>query len=73
MFEIDALTSRAAEIALESGAVVYDAPVIALSPRRTAPWLSPLPIKLLQTLRGTPYHRLAHHRADVGSLVPRPR
>ena len=69
MFEIDLLSPQAVEITLDSGAVVYDALFLALA-EEAGTLVVTADIKLLQTLRGTSYARLAYHLADVASLAP---
>lgn len=69
LFEIDLLTSRAAEITVESGAVVYDALFLALAEEAGTVVLT-ADSKLLQVLRGTPYAHFAHSLVDVASLIP---
>ncbi len=67
LFEIDPLTPRAVEVALETGVIVYDALFLALEDAGTVAVTAD--DRLLRTLRGTSYSRLAHPLADVGSLV----
>ena len=68
-FEIDPLTSRAVEITLDSGVVVYDALFLALA-EEAGTVVVTADYKLLRVLSGTAYDRMAHYLADVGSLVP---
>jgi len=68
LFEIDSLSTGAVEIPHDSGAIVYDVLLLALA-EEDGTVVVTARYKLLQALRGTPYHRLAHYLADVGSLV----
>ncbi len=63
------LMPRAAEIALETGVIVYDALFLALA-EDSGTIMVTADTKLLNILEGTPYARLAHPLADVGSLIP---
>jgi hypothetical protein len=69
VFETDLLSPQAVEITLDSGAVVYDALFLALA-EEAGTLVVAAGIKLLQTLPGTSYARLAYHLADVGRLLP---
>lgn len=59
---------RATAITFETSAIVYDALFLALTEDAGTVVVTD-DGKLLQTLENTPYARLAHPLADVGSLV----
>ncbi len=62
------LMHRAAAIAFETSTIVYDALFLALAEDAGTVVVTD-DGRLLQTLEGTPYARLAHSLADAGSLV----
>lgn len=63
------LMPRAVEIALQTRVIVYDALFLALAENAGTAVVA-ADGKLLKTLKGTPYARLAHTLTNVGSLVP---
>ncbi len=63
------LMPRAAEITLETGVIIYDALFLALA-ENSGTVVITADNRLLKTLEDTAHARLAHHLADVGSLVP---
>jgi predicted nucleic acid-binding protein len=67
-FEIDPLTPRAVEIALESGVIVYDALFLALA-EEAGTVVVTADDKLLREPHGMPYSRLAHPLAGLDSLI----
>lgn len=67
LFEIDPLTSRAAEITVESGAVAYDALFLALA-EEAGTVVVTADFRLLQVLRGTSYARFAYSLVDVAII-----
>lgn len=68
LFEIDPLTPRAVEVALDCGVIIYDALFLALA-EDTGTVAVTADDRLLRTLRDTSYARLVHHLADIASLV----
>lgn len=62
------LMPRAAEIAVDSGVIVYDALFLALAENTNTVTVT-ADGTLLKALEGTDYSRLAHPLADVNSLV----
>ena len=62
------LMARAAEIALETQAIIYDALFLALADNFETVVVT-TDGKLLKTLEGTAYSRLAHPLMDVGRLI----
>lgn len=69
LFETDLLTTRAVEISLDSGVIVYDALFLALAEDANVVVVT-ADERLLHLIRGTPYASLAHPLAGVRSLVP---
>lgn len=63
------LMPRAAEIALDSGVIIYDALFLALAEGADTVVIT-ADGKLLKTLEGTDYARLAHPLSGVNSLIP---
>ena len=68
LFKIDPLTSRAAEIALSTGIVVYDALFLALA-EEVGTVVITADGRLLRSLEGTSYARLAHPLTGLDSLI----
>lgn len=62
------LMPRAVELALETGVIVYDALFLALA-EETNTVMVTADDKLLGTLKGTPYSRLAHDLANLDALI----
>ena len=60
--------ARAAEIALETQAIIYDALFLALADNFETV-VGTVDGKLLKTQEGTAYSRLAHPLMDVGRLI----
>jgi predicted nucleic acid-binding protein len=60
---------RAAEIALQTRVIIYDALFLALAENSETVVVT-ADGKLLKALEGTAHARLAHPLVDVGSLVP---
>lgn len=67
-FGIDSLMTRAVEIALSTGVIVYDALFLALA-EEAGTVVVTADDKLLKVIEGTSYAPLAHPLADVGSLL----
>lgn len=65
------LMPQAAEIALQTRVIIYDALFLALAESAETVVIT-ADGKLLKALESTPYARLAHPLTDVGSLVPDP-
>lgn len=63
------LMPRAADIALQTRVIIYDALFLALAENAETVVVT-ADGKLLKALEGTPYAHLAHPLTDVGSLVP---
>ena len=63
------LMPRAAEIALETGVIIYDSLFLALAEDSETVVII-ADGKLLKALEGTAHVRLAHPLANAGSLVP---
>jgi predicted nucleic acid-binding protein len=70
LFEINPLTRRAVEIALESGVIVYDVLFLALAEDAVTVVVTADDNRLLRVLHDTSYGRLAHPLAGVDSLIP---
>jgi predicted nucleic acid-binding protein len=68
LFEIDPLTSRATEIALSADVIVYDALFLALAEEAGTVMVT-ADGRLLRSLEGTSYARLAHPLAGLDSLI----
>jgi predicted nucleic acid-binding protein len=62
------LMPRAAEVALQTRVIIYDALFLALAEDSETVVVT-ADGKLIEALEGTPYAHLAHPLADVGSLV----
>lgn len=67
-FEIEQLLPRAAEISLQTGAIIYDALFLALAEDADTVVVT-ADGRLLKALEGTPYARLARHLAGVSGLL----
>lgn len=63
------LVSRAGEITAETGVIIYDALFLALAEDAGTVMVT-ADGRLLRSLEGTSFARLAHSLAEVGSLVP---
>lgn len=63
------LMPRAAEIALQTRVIIYNALFLALAENAETVVVT-ADGKLLKALEGTPYASLAHPLTNVGSLVP---
>lgn len=68
LFEIDPLPSRACNISLETGAIVYDALFLALAEETNTVMIT-ADDKILKSLKDTPYARLAHDLANLDALI----
>lgn len=69
LFAPEDLMPRAAEIALETGVIIYDSLFLALAENSETIVIT-ADSRLLKALEGTAHVRLAHPLAAVGSLVP---
>lgn len=69
LYASEDLMPRAAEIALETGMIIYDSLFLALAENSETIVIT-ADSRLLKALEGTARARLAHPLADVGSLVP---
>lgn len=68
LFEVDPLTPRAAEISLETGAIIYDALFLALAEEANTVMVT-ADGKLSTALKDTPYARLACDLANLDALI----
>ncbi len=69
LYAPEELIPRAAEIALQTRVIIYDALFLALAENSETVVVT-ADGKLIKALEGTSYAHLAHPLADVGSLVP---
>ncbi len=69
LYASEDLMPRAAEIALQTRVIIYDALFLALAENSETVVVT-VDGKLLKVLEGTPYAHLVHHLTDVSSLVP---